>query len=324
MTTRYKNDATRQKPCNRLWSSEVEQSLLDDSMLATIYCKANCGFSERALFKRNVKKCPACKASGLSVRTLNGRNAPLAIETEKFALRIIQTAIDESSELVGRHFAKRGVICPPLGLKGNSGADIAILGRDISGPVPLEAIECLFEIKMSFIWNWHERNLSHPIADYDKHGGTPSIYRTDSILKATGKAAITRSYIGSESIPFVVVGNTPPPRGYRANVDGTVRSGLIQKWISLTPSPLIVEPTMEANQRNPKRTAGGFLRIDDIRELQNLLLTLLGRKRQYIGAMTDAEKVGKLIKSLNLERSAVEIGGEFLRRLPEANAISEI
>ena len=324
MTIRYKNNVTRQESDNRLWSSEVEQSLLDDSMLATIYCKGNCGFSERALFKMNVKKCPACKAFGLSVRTLNGRNAPLAIETEKFALRIIQTAIDESSELVGRHFAKRGVICPPLGLKGNSGADIAILDCDINGPVPLEAIECLFEIKMSFIWNWHERNLSHPIADYDKHGGTPSIYRTDSILKATGKAAITRSYLGSESIPFVVVGNTPPPRGYCANVDGTVRSGLIQKWISLTPSPLIVEPNIETNQRNPKRTAGGFLRIDNIKELQNLLLTLLGRKRQYIGAMTDAEKVGKLIKSLNLKRSAEEIGDEFLQRLSEANAISEI
>ena len=323
MTTRYKNDASRQEPSNRLWSSEVERSLLDDSMLATIYCKANCGFSERALFKMNVKKCPACKASALSVRTLNGRNAPLAMETEKFALRIIQAAIDESSELVGRHFAKRGVICPPLGLKGNSGADIAILDRDRNGPVPLEAIECLFEIKMSFIWNWHERNLAHPIADYDKHGGTPSIYRTDSILKATGKAAITRSYAGSENIPFVVVGNTPP-RGYRTNVDGTVSSGLIQKWISLTPSPLIVEPTMETSQRNPKRTAGGFLRIDNIKELQNLLLTLLGCKRQYIGAMTDAEKIGQLIKSLNLERSAVEIGGEFLRRLPEANAILEI
>ena len=81
---------------------------------------------------------------------------------------------------------------------------------------------------------------------------------------------------------------------------------------------------METNRRNPERTAGGFLRIDDIKELQNLLLTLPGRKRQYIGATTDAEKVGQLIKSLNLERSVVEIGGEFLRRLPEANAILEI
>ena len=59
-------------------------------------------------------------------------------------------------------------------------------------------------------------------------------------------------------------------------------------------------------------------------ELQNLLLTVLGRKWRYIGAMGDAEKVGQLIKSLDLKRSAIEIGDEFLQRLPEANATSEI
>ena len=85
-----------------------------------------------------------------------------------------------------------------------------------------------------------------------------------------------------------------------------------------------MEPSKSPDQRNPKKTAGEFLRIDDIRELQNLLLTVLGRKWWYMGAMSDAEKVGQLIKSLDLKRSAVEIGDEFLQRLPEANATSEI
>ena len=58
--------------------------------------------------------------------------------------------------------------------------------------------------------------------------------------------------------------------------------------------------------------------------MQNLLLTLLGCKGQYINAMTDVGKVENLIKSLDLERSATEIGREFLRQLPEANSISEI
>ena len=293
-------------------------------MLATIYCKANCGFSARALFGFKSRKCPDCKSSGIAVSTLNGRNAPLANETEKFALRIIQDAIDATPDLKGRHFAKRGVICHQLGLKGNSGADIAILNRDVRGPAPLTAIELLFEIKMSFIWNWHENDLTQPIADYDAHGGTPSIYRTDSILKATGKAAITRSYPGSETIPFIVVGNTPPPSGYRPNIDGTVQSGLIQKWLSLTPNPLVVEPSKSPDIRNPKQTDGGFLRIDAMQELQDLLVSLLGRRWRHIGAMTDAEKIGRLIQSLDLNRSATAIGDEFLRRLPEASAASDI
>ena len=219
MTTRRNDSAgSGEAGRQRLWSADVEHSLLDASMLATIYCTAECGFAEKAFFKTKGKKCPDCRKSGLSVSSFNHRNAPLANETEKFALCVIQDAIDGCPQLAGQHFAKRGVICRQLGLKGNSGADVAILDRDVKGPVPLEAIECLFEVKMSFIWNWHEGDLAHPIADYDKHGGTPSIYRTDSILKAIGKAAITRSYAGSGGIPFVVVGNTPPPSGYRANV----------------------------------------------------------------------------------------------------------
>lgn len=82
---------------------------------------------------------------------------------------------------------------------------------------------------------------------------------------------------------------------------------------------------MGTNKSNPKRMEIDFLRIGNIiKELRNLILTLLKCKRQHIGAVTDAEKVGRLIRSLDLERSVTEIGGEFLRRLPEANSISEI
>ena len=323
MTTPHNGRSSPRNSDQRLWNHVVERKTVDPAMLATIYCKANCGFSEKAFFGMH-KKCPACKVAGLSVSAFNHRNAPVAHETEKFALRLIQSAIDKSPDLAGRHFAKRGVICSQLGLKGNSGADVAILNRDLKGPVPIDAIECLFEIKMSVIWNWHEKNLAHPIADYDGHAGRPSIYRTDSILKATGKAAITRSYPGSEHIPFVVVGNTPPPNMYRANVDGTVQSGLIQKWLSLTPNPLVVEPFKSPDRRNPKQTDGGFLRIDAMQELQDLLVSLLNHEWRYMGAMTDAGKIGRLIQSLDLNRSASEVGDEFLRRLPEANAASEI
>lgn len=327
MIMHHKNSAvSRKAERQRLWNPVIERGIVDDSLLSTIYCKAECGFSEKAFFgTKGQKKCPKCKSAGLTVSAFNHRNAPVANATEKFAQCLIQSAINESRDLRGQYFAKRGIICHQLGLTGKSGADVAILKEDVAGPVKPELIECLFEIKMSVIWNWHERDLKRPTADYDCHAGRPSIYRTDSILKATGKAAITRSYPGGDRIPFVIVGNTPPPVGYRPNIDGTVKSGLIQRWISLTPNPLTVAPKKSPSKRNPKTTAGsGFLRIDEISELQDLLVLLLGKQWQYMGAMTSAERIGKIIKSLDLNRSAAEIGNEFLLRLPEANATSQV
>ncbi len=167
---------------------------------------------------------------------------------------------------------------------------------------------------MSVIWNWSAANRERPLADYDGHAGRPSIYRTDSILKAIGKAAITRSCPGSERIPFIVVGNTPPPHAYRDKVDGTVKAGLIQKWISLTPSPLVVEPERSPATRNPKETPG-FERIDSLVELENLLVKALTVSWRYVGAMVESKKIGEIIKSLDLSMEAEAIGEAFLQRL---------
>ena len=301
-----------------LWSAKVEQSMVEDSMLQTVYCDKQCGYSIRSFFNGKSAKCAKC-GSGLKVNTLNGRNANVSGKTENFALELLKSvAKDISSELDQKVFAKRGVECPNLGLTGRSKADLALLSQDMEGPVPVVAIKCLLEVKMSFIWNWKEGDLAKPVADYDGHQGKPSIFRTDSILKAIGKAAITRSYRGSERIPFVVVGNSPLPPGYRENVDKTVNGGLIQKWISITPKPLVVSPQDSPTERNPKSSAG-FLRIDQEDELRSLLKNLLNGKSQYLSAMVDPEKLGKLIKSLDSNNAAEDIGLEFLRRMNEAN-----
>jgi len=309
-----------------LWTIDVERDMLTDTMFATIYCdraKGGCGHTERAVFRGRSGKCPICGKAAIGVSAFNQRNAVVADVTERFALDLFSQAVTTSPELSGKFFVKRNVVCSQLELRGATAADMAILNDDIKGPVPPKNIECIFEIKMSIIWNWAEGDKSHPLADYDAHAGRPSIYRTDSILKAIGKAAITRSCQGSERIPFIVVANTPPPPNYRDKVDGTVKAGLIQKWISLTPNPLIVEPTRSLTKRNPKQTTG-FLRIDTVAELQELLTTALTTDWQYIGAMVEAKKIGALIKSLDLSRTPEQVGYEFLKRLPEASALSEL
>jgi hypothetical protein len=313
-------------PEHPLWTVDVERDMLSDTMFATIYCdsaKGGCGHIERAVFRGRSAKCPICGRAALGVSAFNQRNAVVADATERFALGLFSQGVNASADLSGRFFVKRNVVCPQLELRGATSADMAILNRDIDGPVSPERIECIFEIKMSIIWNWTENDKSQPIADYDAHAGRPSIYRTDSILKAIGKAAITRSCPGSERIPFIVVANTPPPPNYRDKVDGTVKAGLIQKWISLTPSPLVVEPRRLPGRRNPKQTPG-FLRIDNVTELQQLLTTALTLEWQYVGVMVEAKKIGDIIRNLDLSRTPEEIGYEFLKQLPSASTLSQL
>ena len=237
------------------WNVDYERSILNESMFARIYCPS-CGEIEKAFFRDKNSKCKKCGSSGLQVSEFNQRNAIVADITEKFALSTFRKILEDTDELKGKYFVKRNVECKELELSGQSKADLAILDIDTDAPVKPERIKCLFEVKMSAIWNWKESDTENPIADYDGHAGRPSIFRTDSILKAIGKAAVIRSCVGNERIPFIVVGNTPPPPGYRDKVDGTVRAGLIQKWISLTPNPLIVDKTSKVQQRDPQSTFG--------------------------------------------------------------------
>jgi len=53
--------------------------------------------------------------------------------------------------------------------------------------------------------------------------------------------------------------------GYWDAMDNIVRLGIIQRWVSLCPQPLVVAPAPLPHRRNPKTTPGhGFLRIDTI------------------------------------------------------------
>ncbi len=296
-----------------LWTVETERGILTDSMFANIYCN-NCGYTEKTIFRGSSTKCPQCGVTELGVSEFNQRNALVADNTERFAVTLFDYVINHSPHLMGKFFVKRNVECRQLELSGRTKADIAILNQDIDTPVLPEMIECIFEVKMSLIWNWSETNRERPLADYDRHAGRPSIYRTDSILKAIGKAAVTRSCLGSERIPFIVVGNTPPPVTYRDKVDGTVKAGLIQRWISLTPSPLVVEPSKSPQNRNPKSTLG-FERIDSLVELEKLFIKILTVNWRYVGAMVEVKKIGEIIRALDLSQTCEKIGETFLRQL---------
>ena len=169
---------------------------------------------------------------------------------------------------------------------------------------------------MSLVWNWEPGGKEIKlVADYDGHNGRGSIYRTDSILKAIGKGAIFRSHIAANRIPYIVVGNCPPPKGYFDKIDGSVQAGIIQKFLSLNSEPLVIDST-NSKDRNPKNTEHkGFLRIDSISELANIVARYLTEEQVFIGRMMKKEELGRLIKSLNFKNTYTEIGQEFFEKI---------
>lgn len=305
-----------------IWSTKNEEDFIKTTnsvVFAEINC-SECNYNYQAVFRKtSPSKCPKCQGK-LNSNTPQGRNNPISNYTEQFACNCINEVLQDTE--FDDYEAKRKVICQDLGLGSRTEADIAIVKKGNSSRIyKLDDIKIVFEVKMSLVWNWEPpKNKPKLIADYDRHNGRGSIYRTDSILKAIGKGAIFRSHFKAHNIPYIVIGNCPPPRGYFSKIDGSVKSGIVQKFISLNPQPLIVD-TSEENKRNPKETKNkGFLRIDSLEELKVFIKSYLENEQIFIGSMLEKQELGKLIKSLNLEKDYSEIGQEFFEKLYEVNS----
>jgi len=301
-----------------LWNVEVERSLLEklgDVAFTSVQCAAEaCGkFREQAVFATR-SECPQCGGK-LTVRVAQDRNAPVSAFTEKFALQTIQEAVDKHYK--GRFFVAGDVRCPELFLTGGSGADLAILRREKAKDLKPEDVAAVIEVKMSLIWNW-KPGTNKPCADYDQHGGRPSLSRTDSLLKAIGKGAVLRATPASSRIPYLVIGNCPPPKGYFDDLDAAVKSGLVQKFISITPNPLTDSASPEV--RNPKETPGkGFVRVDSTEELAELLKSVLETDWVYMAGMVGREPLGRLLKDLDRSGTDAEVAERFLELFRKAD-----
>ncbi len=298
-----------------LWTYKEEENFIKttDAIIYTIISCEKCNYRYRALFRKSrPTRCPRCNGS-LRSNTPQNRNAPVANYTEKFVLKLINKALDILDEY--KNFeAKREVVCNELDLTSGSAADIAIVEKGNNDRIyKPNQIKLIFEVKMSLVWNWEPDKNGKPKieSDYDRHRGRGSIYRTDSILKAIGKGAILRSHFEANKIPYVVIGNCPPPPNYISKIDGSVRAGIVQKFISVNPNPLQVDKS-NSKERNPKKSkGGGFLRIDTQNELSLFIKSFLEKEQVFIGSMLEKEKLGEIIKSLDLTKDLAEIGEDF-------------
>ena len=224
-----------------------------------------------------------CDSEG---ETLQSRNALIGNFTETWSKNIF-APIAKKFKL----FAVNSVECPEIGLTKRSGADLAFCTTD-SKIQQAQNIKLIFEIKMSIVSNYQyiKPKLVEFVGDYKTHQGNPSLLRSDSMLKAIGKAINIRvSGIESTKIPIVVLGNSPITDNYIHKVDFLKTAGVIQGFWSLNPQPTESKFIKETEKF-------GFQTINSVQRIEILVKDLLNTELNYFSSMVSQKKLGEYIR----------------------------
>jgi len=236
-------------------------------------------------------------------QTINSRNSLIGQYTETWCKSIFDSIANNLNL-----YAVNGVICEELGLTSSSPADMAFCTTNAIQQDPQD-IKLLFEIKMSIISNYKytkPRKIEW-IGDYNRHKGNPSLLRSDSMLKAIGKAINVRvSCLDSTKIPIVVIGNSPITYHYIHKVDFLKKSGVIQGFLSLYPDPTTTEFIKETPER-------GFITVTDSRELLPLCRSLIDTDMSYFSSMMPKDRIGEIIRIANQEETDIGKAEKFLQ-----------
>ncbi len=236
--------------------------------------------------------------------TLQSRNSLIGKFSEKWVADIFRNIIGDD------FFVIQQAQIPAIGISYNSPADVVIATKNKKVLRP-DDVKIIFEVKMSIVWNWQydaDRNELTEIGDYRTHKGKPSFTRSDSILKAIGKCIDIRvSSLKASKIPLIVIGNAPLSNGFCRKADYLKNAGIIQGFWSLNPFPL--------NHGNTRKTTPnkGFIRFDDIGELNDNLTSLFNENLNFFSGMESPEELGKIIEIANNENTYHNKGLKFLQ-----------
>lgn len=235
-------------------------------------------------------------------QTLQSRNSLIGKFTENWSKSIF----DPIAKELGL-YAVNDVVCEKLSLSARSSADLALCTTNDSNQIP-ENIKLLFEIKMSIVSNYKfttPDNIEY-ISDYKKHKGTPALLRSDSMLKAIGKAINIRvSGIESTKIPIIILGNSPIQTSYSKKVDFLKMSGVIQGFWSLNPNPT----SSNFIKNTPKL---GFQTILNTNTLLKHCEELIKVDMNYFSSMISTKELGALIKIASQETDDISKATKFL------------
>lgn len=282
------------------WNRETEVTFFREAMenLAT----------PKQLFYTIQGKCLAYAPKGTTTDgyALQSRNSLIGRYTERW----VQAFLEPIARYYGL-YALTNVVCKELGLTPSSAADIAFCTRkEIRGP---EDIKVIFEVKMSVVNNYlfkPTKGFIDFVGDYTTHKGAPSLLRSDSMLKAIGKAITIRvANPNATNIPIIVLGNSPISHNYIAKVEALKEAGIVQGFVSLYPSP-----TKNCITLTPKR---GFQTFKDYPSLQSFIGQLIVQKMVFISTMMTAKTLGAIIATAARKATAQERATEFLQRLQQ-------
>lgn len=238
--------------------------------------------------------------------TLQSRNALIGKFTEKWVKDLFEPIASKYNL-----FAINGVICEEIGLSKRSSADLALCTKNEIYQKP-EDIKIIFEIKMSIISNYmlDMDNNIHYVGDYKTHKAIPSLLRSDSMLKAIGKAVNIRvSSNKSRNIPIIVIGNSPITNEYVKKVNFLKQAGIIHHFLSLNPD--IYNSNLESISNN------AFITVDSIKSLENIIDKVINNNFYYFSSMIEKNKLGKIISISNKENTDILKAEKFLSLLDE-------
>ena len=239
--------------------------------------------------------------------TLQSRNSLIGQFTETWITELIQNCVKAQNL-----FAVQGAVCEEIELTRRSPADV-VIARKKSVHLNPEDILVIFEVKMSVVWNWELKNDELIcLGDYKTHQGNPGLLRSDSMLKAIGKAINIRvSSHRASTIPIIVIGNTPITDSYQGKVDHLKTAGITQGFWSINPRPLDEQNTL-------KTTNGkGFMRFDTYESFQSSVIELLSMPMDFFSSMKSKEELGRLIESANNASMHQQKAERFLKLLQD-------
>lgn len=279
----------------KLWQIEDELNFLQRAMNITTVEKLTVDIN-------NVNMVFAPSYFRGDVKTPQSRNTLIGEYTEKWC-RDFFADIAQSKGL----YAISGVQCEELGLQSSSSADLAFCKRP-GIRQKAEDIVLIFEIKMGIVNNYKYNTTTRSfefVGRYNEHKGTPSLLRSDSMLKAIGKAVNIRMSCGlGREIPIIVLGNSPIGKSYTTKVDNLCAGGIIQQFISLYP---------DCGGCGIHETSnGGFKTYSSCTEISNYILSILKNRQHFFSAMMSDKELGEILEQACKEDSFEDKGKKFI------------
>lgn len=237
-------------------------------------------------------------------QTLQSRNSYIGDYTETWCKNFLEPIASKLGL-----FVVQNVVCEEIGLNKTSGADLAFCTTKEQYQKP-QNIKLIFEIKMSIVSNYKLFNGEVVwYSDYHKHQGIPSLLRSDSMLKAIGKAISIRVYSDkSANIPIIIIGNTPISKNYENKVDHLKKSGVIQSFINIFPNSTTNQGLVQTKEK-------GYRTFDDYDLLSSYITTQINKEMYYFSAMLPVIKIGEIVEKANEGTTNIEKAQIFLNLL---------